>query len=100
MTQLTLSIDGERTISQDNLDVISAALDSLMGTHRDESSPIQFNAGHLRVREGGLLVGVNLSLETEVADLDANKQHLAETAVSVGLAEDVAAGKEQIQING
>jgi hypothetical protein len=71
-----------------------------MGTHRDESSPIQFSAGHLRVREDGLLVGVNLSLETEMAELDANQQHLAEVAVSVGVAEDVAAAKEQINVRG
>jgi hypothetical protein len=100
MTELTLSIDGERTIAQDNLDVISVALDTLMATHRDESSPIQFSAGYLRVREDGLLVGVNLSLETDMAELDANQQHLAEVAVGVGLADDVAEATEQIDVRG
>jgi hypothetical protein len=35
-----------------------------------------------------------------MADLDANQQHLAEVAVSVGLAEDVAAAREQINVRG
>jgi hypothetical protein len=100
MTELTLSIDGERTIAQDNLEVIPAALDTLMATHKDGSSPIQFSAGHFRVREGGLLVGVNLSLETDMGELEANQQHLAEVAESVGLAEDVADAQEQINVRG
>jgi hypothetical protein len=100
MNDLTLTINGRRSVAQNNFDDIPKLLDTLMTTHQDGGTPVHFNAAHLRVKEDGLLVGANLSLKAEVDKLETDRRRLAEVAVSVGLVEDVAAAKEQITVRG
>jgi len=98
MTDLTLSIDGSRTVDATDLTDLNAALEALTQAHESDD-PVAVRSGSLRWRDGGVWVQASLELPTTVAEMDANKDALAQVAVDAGMHDSVSEAKDAIQVS-
>lgn len=98
MTDLTLSIDGSSTIEANNLIVLNEALESLTDTH-EAGNPIAVRSGSLRWRDNAVWVSVSLTMPTTPADIEQDKETLAQVAVDAGMHDSTTDAKEEINVN-
>jgi hypothetical protein len=98
MTDLTLSLDGSRTVDADNLTDLNSALEALTRAH-ESGDPVAVRSGSLRWRDGGVWIQVRLALPTTASETDADKQTLAQVAVDTGLVDDVETATEAINVS-
>jgi hypothetical protein len=98
MTELTLNIDGSSTVEADNLTTLSGALETLTQAH-EAGDAVRVTSGSLRWRDGAVWVQASLELPTSVADIDANKDVLAQVAVDVGMHDSVSEAMEEINVS-
>jgi hypothetical protein len=97
MSDLTLSIDGSRTVDASNLTDLNAALQALTSAH-EADDPVAVRSGALRWRDGGVWIQVSLTLPTSPSNIDADKDALAQVAVDTGLVADLPAATEAIDV--
>ena len=97
MTDLTLSIDGSRTVDATNLTDLNSALEALTQAHKADD-PVTVRSGSLRWRDGGVWIQVSLRLPTTPSKIDADAQTLAQVAVDTGLVDDVETATEAIDV--
>jgi len=97
MTDLTLSIDGSRTVDATNLTDLNAALKALTQAHESGDS-VAVRSGSLRWRDGGVWIQVSLTLPTTPSSIDSDTDTLAQIAVDTGLVADVATATEDINV--
>jgi len=95
MADLTLSIDGSRTVDTTDLADLNTALEALTQAH-EADDPVAVRSGSLRWRDGGVWIQVTLTLATAVDSLETDKQTLAQVAADTGLTEDVETAMEAI----
>jgi hypothetical protein len=98
MTDLTLSIDGSRTVDATNLTDLNAALEALTQAHESDD-PVAIRSGSLRWRDGGVWVQVSLTLPTTPSSIETDKDTLAQVAVDTGLISDVDTAMEDINVS-
>jgi len=98
MTDLTLSIDGSRTVDAINLTDLNSALEALTQAHESDD-PVAVRSGSLRWRDGGVWIRVSLTLPTTPSSIDTDKQTLAQVAVNTGLVDDVDTATEAIDVS-
>lgn len=97
MTDLTLSIDGSRTVDASNLTDLNSALEALTQAHESDG-PVAVRSGSLRWRDGGVWIQVRLTLPTTPSEIDADKQTLAQVAVDTGLKSDTQTAVEDVDV--
>jgi hypothetical protein len=97
MTDLTLSIDGSRTVDATSLADLNTALEALTQAH-EADTPVAVRSGSLRWRDGGVWITVTLTLPTTADSVDADRQMLAQVAADTGLTEDVETAMEAIEV--
>jgi hypothetical protein len=97
MTDLTLSIDGNRTVDATDLTDLNAALEALTQAHESDD-PVAVRSGSLRWRDGGVWIQVSLTLPTTPSSLETDKDTLAQVAVGTGLVADVKTATEAINV--
>jgi hypothetical protein len=98
MTQLTLSIDGSRTVDATDLTDLNNALEALTDAH-EADDPVAVRSGSLRWRDDGVWIQVSLTLPTTPATIESDNNTLAQVAVDTGLIDDVGAATEAIDVN-
>jgi len=99
MTDLTLSIDGSRTVAVSNLTDLNSALEALTQAH-EAGDAVRVASGALRWRDGGVWIQANLTMPTKVSDVSADKDALAQVAVDTGLKSDLATAEEEMDVAG
>jgi len=97
MTDLTLSINGSRTVDATDLADLNTALEALTQAH-EADDPVAVRSGSLRWRDGGVWIQVSLTLPTKAETLESDKQTLAQVAADTGLTEDVETAMEAIEV--
>jgi len=97
MTDLTLSIDGSRTVDATDLTNLNSALEALTQAHESGDS-VAVRSGSLRWRDGGVWIQVSLTMPTTASDVDTDTQTLAQVAVDTGLVSDVETATEGINV--
>jgi hypothetical protein len=97
MTDLTLTIDGSRTVDATDLTDLNSALEALTQAHESDD-PVAVRSGSLRWRDGGVWIQVSLTLPTSPSSIKTDKQTLAQVAVDTGLADDLQAATEEINV--
>jgi len=97
MTDLTLSIDGSRTVDATNLTDLNSALEALTQAHESGDS-VAVRSGSLRWRDGGVWIQVSLTMPTTASEVDADTQTLAQVAVDTGLVDDLETATEAINV--
>lgn len=97
MTDLTLSIQGSRTVDATNLTALDSALKELTQAHESEN-PVAIRSGSLRWRDGGVWIQVSLTLPTTPNEIETNKQTLAQVAVDTGLVSDIETAMEAVDV--
>jgi len=97
MTDLTLSIDGSRTVDVSNLTDLNSALQALTDAHESDD-PVAVRSGSLRWRDGGVWIQVSLTLATTPSEIDSDTQTLAQVAVDTGLKSDIETATEDIDV--
>jgi hypothetical protein len=97
MTDLTLSIQGSRTVDATNLTGLDSALKALTQAHESEN-PVAIRSGSLRWRDGGVWIQVSLTLPTTPSEIETNKQTLAQVAVDTGLVSDIETAMEAVDV--
>jgi len=97
MTDLTLSIDGSRTVDATNLTDLNSALEALTQAHESGDS-VAVRSGSLRWRDGGVWIQVSLTLPTRSSSIETDKDKLAQVAVDTGLVDDVETATEAINV--
>jgi len=97
MTDLTLSIDGSRTVDATNLTDLKTALEALTDAHESDD-PVAVRGGSLRWRDGGVWISVSLTLSTTPSEIDTDTQTLAQVAADTGLKSDVETAREEINV--
>jgi len=97
MTDLTLSINGSRTVGATNLTDLDSALEALTQAHESGDS-VAVRSGSLRWRDGGVWIQVSLTLPTSPSSIKTDKDKLAQVAVDTGLADDVETATEAIDV--
>jgi hypothetical protein len=97
MTDLTLSINGSRTVDATNLADLNTALEALTQAHESDD-PVAVQSGSLRWRDGGVWISVSLTLATTPDEIDEDTQTLARVAVDTGLVDDVKTATEAIDV--
>jgi hypothetical protein len=97
MTDLTLSIDGSRTVDASNLTDLNAALEALTQAH-ESGDPVAVRSGNLRWRDGGVWISVSLTMPTTASEVDTDTQTLAQAAADTGLVDDVETATEDINV--
>jgi hypothetical protein len=98
MTDLTLSIDGSRTVDATNLTDLDTAIEALTQAHKSDD-PVAVRSGSLRWRDGGVWIQANLTLETTGATIESDTDTLARIAVDTGLAADVTTAREEVTVS-
>jgi hypothetical protein len=97
MTDLTLSIDGSRTVDATDLTDLNSALEALTQAHESGDS-VAVRSGSLRWRDGGVWIQVSLTLPTRSSSIETDKDKLAQVAVDTGLVDDVETATEAINV--
>jgi len=97
MTDLTLSIDGSRTVDATDLTDLNTALEALTQAH-EADDPVAVRSGSLRWRDGGVWIQVSLTLPTTPSSIETDKQTLAQVAVDTGLVNDAETAVEKIDV--
>jgi hypothetical protein len=97
MTDLTLSIDGSRTVDATNLTGLNSALEALTQAHESGDS-VAVRSGSLRWRDGGVWIQVSLTMPTTASEIDTDTQTLAQVAVDTGLVSDIETATEAINV--
>jgi len=97
MTDLTLSIDGSRTVDATDLTDLNTALEALTQAH-EADDPVAVRSGSLRWRDGGVWIQVSLTLPTTPSSIETDKQTLAQVAVDTGLVNDAETAVEKINV--
>mgnify|MGYP000615537456 CR=1 FL=1 len=97
MTDLTLSIDGSRTVDATDLTNLNAALEALTQAHESDD-PVAVRSGSLRWRDGGVWISVSLTMPTTASEVDTDTQTLAQVAVDTGLVSDIETATEEINV--
>jgi len=97
MTDLTLSIDGSRTVDATDLSDLNSAVEALTQAH-ESGDPVAVRSGSLRWRDGGVWISVSLTLPTTPSEIDVDAQTLAQVAVDTGLVDDVETATEEINV--
>lgn len=97
MTDLTLSIDGTRTVDATNLTNLNSALEALTQAH-EADNPVSVRSGSLRWRDGGVWIQVSLTLPTTPSNIETDKDTLAQVAADTGLVSDVQTAAEEIDV--
>ncbi|PHQ47219.1 hypothetical protein DJ68_03050 [Halorubrum sp. C3] len=97
MTNLTLSIDGSRTVDASNLTDLNSALEALTQAH-EADSPVAVRSGSLRWRDGGVWIQVSLTLPTTPSNIESDKDTLAQVAADTGLVSDAQTAIEEIDV--
>ena len=97
MTDLTLSIDGSRTVDATDLTDLNSALEALTQAHESGDS-VAVRSGSLRWRDGGVWIQVSLTPPTTPSSIDTDKDKLAQVAVDTGLVDDVETAREAINV--
>jgi hypothetical protein len=97
MTDLTLSIDGSRTVDVTDLTDLNNALEALTQAH-ESNDPVAVRSGSLRWRDGGVWIQVSLTLPTTASNIDSDKDNLAQVAVDTGLVDDIKTATEEINV--
>jgi hypothetical protein len=96
--ELTLELDGTRTVSEANLADMQTALESLTQSHRSDDA-ITVRSGSLRWRGDGIWMRVTMTMDTTTTTLDADEDTLAGLAVSAGLKDDLASATDAINVS-
>ena len=97
MTDLTLSIDGSRTVDASDLTDLNSALEALTQAHESGDS-VAVRGGSLRWRDGGVWISVSLTMPTTASEVDSDTQTLAQVAVDTGLVSDIETATEAINV--
>jgi len=97
MTDLTLSIDGSRTVDATDLTDLNTALEALTEAHESDD-PVAVRSGSLRWRDGGVWISVSLTMPTTPGEIDADTETLAQVAVDTGLVNDFETATEEINV--
>jgi len=97
MTDLTLSIDGSRTVDATDLTDLNSALEALTEAH-ESGDLVAVRSGSLRWRDGGVWISVSLTMSTTPSEIDADTATLAQVAVDTGLVDDVETATEAINV--
>lgn len=97
MTDLTLSIDGSRTVDATNLTDLNSALEALTQAH-ESGDPVAVRSGSLRWRDGGMWIQVSLTMPTTPSSIDSDTDTLAQIAVDTELVADLATAREEINV--
>jgi hypothetical protein len=97
MTDLTLSIDGSRTVDATDLTDLNGALEALTQAHESGDS-VAVRSGSLRWRDGGVWIQVSLTMPTTASEVDTDTQTLAQVAVDTGLVDDLETATEAINV--
>jgi len=97
MTELTLSIDGSRTVDATDLTNLNSALEALTQAHESGDS-VAVRSGSLRWRDGGVWIQVSLTLPTRPSSIETDKDKLAQVAVDTGLVDDVETAMEAVNV--
>ena len=97
MTDLTLSIDGSRTVDATNLTDLNSALEALTQEH-ESGDRVAVRSGSLRWRDGGVWIRVSLTMPTTASEIDTDTQTLAQVAVDTGLVSDTETATEAINV--
>ena len=94
---LTLSIDGSRTVDATDLTDLTSALEALTAAH-ESGDPVAVRSGSLRWRDGGVWISVSLTMPTTASDIDEDTQRLAQVAVDTGVVDDIETATEAINV--
>jgi len=97
MTDLTLSIDGSRTVDATNLTDLNSALEALTQAH-ESGDRVAVRSGSLRWRDGGVWIQVSLTLPTTPSNIETDKDKLAQVAVDTGLVDDAETAMEAVNV--
>jgi len=97
MTDLTLTLDGSRTVNATDLTDLTTALEALTQAHETDD-PVAVRSGSLRWRDGGVWIHVSLTLPTTPATIGSDRDALAQVAVDTGLKSDVETAAEEINV--
>jgi hypothetical protein len=97
MTDLTLSIDGSRTVDATDLTDLNSALEALTQAHESGDS-VAVRSGSLRWRDGGVWIQVSLTLPTTASNIETDKDKLAQVAVDTGLVSDIETAMEAVNV--
>lgn len=97
MTELTLSIDGSRTVDATDLTNLNSALEALTQAH-ESGDNVAVRSGSLRWRDGGVWIQVSLTLPTTPSNIETDKDKLAQVAVDTGLVDDAETAMEAVNV--
>jgi hypothetical protein len=97
MTELTLSIDGSRTVDASNQRGVNRAMQALTNAH-EANDKVAVRSASLRWRDGDLWIQVSLSLPTTPSNIGTDQGTLARAAANTGVVDDVAAATEAISV--
>lgn len=95
--ELTLSIDGNRTVEATNLTDLTDALEALTAAH-ESGDAVRVRSGSLRWRDGGVWISASLTLPTTTTDVDTDSEALAQVAVETGIADDLDEAREAVNV--
>jgi hypothetical protein len=98
MADLTLLVEGTRTVNSEDLKDLSDALEKLTQTHESES-PIKIQSGSIRWRDGEVWVRVTIETEANLQNIVSERDKLAQFAVETELQNSVQDAIEETRIN-
>lgn len=99
MTDLTITLTGDRIVTANDLDQLETSLRNLTSAN-EADDPIRVSSGALRWRDGGIWLQVTLTVASSVSKLETDKNRLADVAVQTGLQPDTQTAVDEVSFDG